>query len=133
MGWGLPSLFPSRGTGRRAAGSQCLQLPLLLYTLQASPQKIDLQRLAADLAFQVGNPVLVGAVSAVTQKRLASEFPQLPLPAVQDVRIYLTGAGHLGKRGPQVQPPDGGSLKLFGELSSRQTHGSFLHWMKIEP
>jgi hypothetical protein len=48
--------------------------------LQASPQKIDFQRLAADLTFQLGDLILLSAALAVAQERLGSVFPQFPLP-----------------------------------------------------
>jgi hypothetical protein len=64
-----------------------LQLPLLLDMLQAAPQKIDLQRLAADFPFQFGHPALVGAALSVAGKRLYAELLDLSPPAVQDVGL----------------------------------------------
>ncbi len=64
--------------------------------LQASPQKIDFQRLAADLPLQLGHMLLLGATQAVAGKRLGPVVPQLPFPAVQHVRVHLTGPRHLG-------------------------------------
>ena len=99
-----PSSFPSRRTGIRAAGSQRLQPPLLVYILQASPQKIDLQRLASNLSLQLGNAVLLDAISAVAQKRLGPMLPQLSLAAMQDVCVYFTGARTLSRMSSQFAP-----------------------------
>jgi len=44
--------------GRRRFSSQRLQHPLFLDALQAPLQKIELQRLLADFAFQLGDPTL---------------------------------------------------------------------------
>jgi hypothetical protein len=121
-----------RYTRRRGAGSQCFQLALLLDMLQASPQKIDLQCLAADFPLQLGNLAFLRAPLSVAGKSLGPVVPQLAPPAVQHVGVYLAGAGHLGQRSPQVQPPDGLFLKLFRELPSRQSHDSILHLMKNE-
>jgi hypothetical protein len=49
--------------------------------LQASPQKIDLQRLATDLALQLRHLLVLGAALAVTGKRLGAVVPLFPLPA----------------------------------------------------
>jgi len=61
--------------GRRGAGSQCLQLPLLLDMLQASPQKIDLQRLTAHSALQFGEPAVLHAPLPVSGKSLGPGTP----------------------------------------------------------
>jgi hypothetical protein len=69
--------------------------------LQASPQKIDLQRLAADFALQLGHLLLGGATLSITGKRLDPVVPQFPLPTVQHIRVHLAGSRHLSQRRPQ--------------------------------
>jgi hypothetical protein len=101
--------------------------------LQASFQKIDLQGLAAYLALQLGYPVLLGPPLAVALKRFGPVVPQFALPAMEHVGVHLTDTGDLTDRGAQFHPPHGGFLELFGVRSSRQSHSSFLHSMKIEP
>jgi len=56
--------------------------PLLLDTLQASPQKIDFHRLTADLTLQFGDPALLGPAATFARKRLRCVFPKLPASAV---------------------------------------------------
>ena len=77
-----------------------MQLPLLLDMLQASPQKIDLQRLPADLPFQLGDPSFLHTALSVADKRLAAVLAQLAPPAVQHVGVHLAGAGNLREGGP---------------------------------
>jgi hypothetical protein len=95
--------------------------------LQASPQKIDLHHLLAHLSFQRSDAIFIGAIPARSGKRLSAKLAQLAPPAVQNVRVYLAGTGHFGHRCSQLQPPNGGFLKLPRELPSIQTHDTILH------
>src|SRR5208283_3552345 len=101
--------------------------------LQASPQKIDLHRLLADLALQRDDATFLSSTAPSPGKRLAPELPQLPSPALQDVRVYLTSPRHLGNRCSQLQPPNCGFLELPSELPSIQSHDTILHSLKIVP
>src|SRR4051794_23560949 len=92
--------------------------------LQASPQKIDLQRLTADLTFQLGEPAFLHAALSVARERLGPVLPQLTPPTVQHVRVYFAGARHLCQRGPQFKSPGGLLLELLRELPSRRSHSS---------
>ena len=83
--------------GRRAAGIQCLQLPLLLDMLQATPQKIDLQSLPTYLPLQFGDLAIVGPALAISREGLPSVVLQFPPPAMQHVRVDLAGSRHLGQ------------------------------------
>jgi len=65
--------------------------------LQATPQKIDLQRLPTYLPLQFGDLTLVGPAPAVAGKGLCSVVLQFPPPAVQHVRVDLPGPRHLGQ------------------------------------
>src|SRR6516165_10704144 len=105
--------------GRRAAGSQCLQPPLL-----------DLHRLLTHLPLQRGDAVLIGPAPSPPGKRLDAELPQLAPPTMQDIRVNLAGTGHFGHRCPQLQPPNCGFLKLPRELPSIQTHDTILHSLR---
>jgi hypothetical protein len=95
--------------------------------LQASPQKIDLHHLLAHLSFQRSDAIFIGAIPARSGKRLSAKLAQLAPPAVQNVRVYLAGTGHFGHRCSQLQPPNGGFLKLPRELPSIQAHDTILH------
>src|SRR6266851_1037989 len=56
--------------------------PLLLGILQASPQKIVLHGLAADLPLQFGDPAFLRPHLAMAGKRLDSVLVQLAFPAM---------------------------------------------------
>jgi hypothetical protein len=58
--------------------------------LQAALQKIDLQRLLTDLAFQLGDPDIRPTLLPVTRKRVAWPLPELTPPPVQHVRVHFT-------------------------------------------
>src|SRR6266581_9154422 len=81
---GPPSSVPGRlsfllgPSGRPRTSSQCLQPPLLLDALQAPLQKIDLQRLLADLALQLGDPAFGPALLAIARKDVARALAELP-------------------------------------------------------
>ena len=64
--------------------------------LQATPQKIDLQRLPAYLPLQFGDLAFVGPALAVAREGLRPVVLQFPPPAVQHVRVDLAGPRHLG-------------------------------------
>src|SRR5215469_2986147 len=98
--------------------------------LQAAPQKIDLQRLAADFTLQFGHLAFVDPALPVAGKGLHTVFLDLTPPAVQHVRVNLAGLRHFGYRGPEAQPPNGFLLELPGELPSR-SHDTILHSLKI--
>jgi hypothetical protein len=61
------------------------KLTLFLDMLQASPQKIDLQGLTADLALQLGDPALLGTALPIAGERPGTVVLELAPPAVQDV------------------------------------------------
>src|SRR5690242_9021984 len=98
--------------------------------LQAAPQKIDFQRLTADLPLQFSHLAFVCAALAVAGKRLPAEFLDLPPPAVQHVRVDLASLGHLGYRDAQPQPSNSFFLKFPGVLPSR-SHDTILHSLEI--
>jgi len=64
--------------------------------LQATPQKIDLQRLPTYFPLQFGDLALVGTALAVAREGLRSVVLQFLPPAVQHVRVDLAGPRHLG-------------------------------------
>jgi len=64
--------------------------------LQAPAQKIQLHRLTADLALEFGDAVLVGPAFAVAGECFRAELLQLALPAMQHIRVDLTGTGDFG-------------------------------------
>ena len=74
-----------------------MQLPLLLYMLQATPQKIDLQRLPTHLPFQFGDLAIVGPALAVAREGLRPKVLQFPPLPVQHVRVDLAGPRYLGQ------------------------------------
>jgi len=102
--------------GRLRISSRYLQHPLFLDALQAPLQKIDLHRLATDLAFQFRDLALGPAPLPVAGKSVARRLPELTLPAMQHVRADFQPARHLGRRNPCFQTPYGGQLELLGEL-----------------
>jgi hypothetical protein len=75
-------------------------------------------------SLEFGGPGLLSANPPLAGKCSRTEFPQIALPAVQDIRIDLTGAGNLGDRSTQLQPPHRGLFEFFGELPSRRAHDS---------
>jgi hypothetical protein len=79
-----------------------LQLPLFLDMLQAPLQKIDLQRLATDLTFQLGDPALLLPPLAIACECLGTVIAQLAPPAVQDIRVHLAGSRHFGDPAAQL-------------------------------
>src|SRR5450755_4527340 len=127
-------LASEASTGKRSLPfpSQCLQHPLLLDALQAPLQKIDLQRLLADLALQLGDAAFRPALLAVARKDIARSLTELPPPAVQHVGVHLQRPRRLAHGYPLFQPPYSGQFELLGELPTRQSHDSILHSMKIE-
>jgi len=92
--------------------------------LPASPQKIDLQRLLADLALQLRNTLLLGPLQTQTGKGFLPVLPNFFAPAVQQIRIDLASPRHPRDGRAQIQPPKGGFLELLGEFPSRQTQES---------
>src|SRR5262249_17471735 len=100
--------------------------------LQAPPQKIDLQGLAADFALQFGDPRLLLSPLAVASKCLESVIAQFASPAVQNIGVHFAGSRHFGDSRTQFQASDRSFLKLFRKLPSRQSHDSNLHLTKIE-
>src|SRR5579884_1405318 len=128
---GRPSLLlgPSR---RRRISSPCLQHPLLVDALQATLQKIDLQGLLADLAFQLRDPAIRPALLPVTRKRVAWPLTELTPPAVQHVGIHLQRSRGFRDRHPLLQAPHRGQLELLGERPSRQAHDSIFLSMDFE-
>src|SRR6202035_256245 len=100
-------------SGRPRTSSQCLQHPLLLDALQAPLQKIDLQRLLADLALQVSDPAFGPALLPVTRKRIAWPLADLTPPAVQNVWVHFQSPSHLAQRYPLLQPLDRRQLELL--------------------
>ena len=95
-------------------------------------QKIDLQRLLADLALQLRDPAFRPAPLPVAGKGVARPLPELTPPAVQHVGIHFQRARHLGYRNPFFQPPYRGQLELLGEPPVRQSHDSILLSMDFE-
>jgi hypothetical protein len=79
-----------------------LQLPLFFDLLQAPPQKIDLQRLAADFSLQLSDPAFLLAPLAVAGECLEAVIPLLTPPAVQNIGVHLAGPRDLGDPGAQV-------------------------------
>src|SRR5579863_1522983 len=130
---GSPASFLFPGTGRRAAHTPRLQLPLLFDMLQASPQKIDLQRLSPHLALQRCRPLLLGPALPRPREGSAAELPQFPPPAAQHIRIHFTCSCHLGDGNPHFHPPHRRFLELLRELPARQSHGPILLSLKIVP
>ena len=65
-------------SGRPRISSQCLQHPLFLDALQAPLQKIDLQRLLADLPLQLRDPAFRPALLSVARKRIARPLRGTP-------------------------------------------------------
>jgi hypothetical protein len=59
--------------------------------LQAPLQKIDLQRLLADLSFQFRHPAFGPALFSITWKRVARTLSELPAPPVQRIRPTKPG------------------------------------------
>jgi hypothetical protein len=82
--------------------------------------------LPPNFAFQFGEAVLVGFALAESGERAVHAIAEFPSPSVQHVGAYLAGTGNLGHRSAHFQAAHRRQLKLFGELSSRQTHGSLL-------
>jgi hypothetical protein len=83
--------------------------------LQASPQKINFQRLPPYLSLQLGNLVLFPPWLPVAGKCADSMIAKLPPPPVQHVRVYFTRPRHLGDTRAQFQSPYGGLFELLGE------------------
>src|SRR5437868_398984 len=94
------------------------------------PAKNRFHHLLPHFSFQRSDAILIAAISARSGKRLGAKLAQLAPPAVQNVRVYLAGTGHLGHRCPQLQPPNCGFLKLPRELPSIQTHDTILHSLR---
>jgi hypothetical protein len=109
-----------------------LQLPLLLDMLQATPQKIDLQRLPTHFPLQFGNLTLIGPSLPIAREGPRPEIMQFPTPPVQNVGIDFAGPRYFGQRSPQSQSPDCFFFKLLCELPSSCSHDSILHSMKNE-
>jgi len=109
-----------------------LQHPLFLDALQAPLQKIDLQRLLADLSLQLGDSPLRPAPLSVARKDIARPLPELTPPTMQHVGVDFQPPRHLRDRNPCLQPPHGGQLELPGELPARQPHDSILHSLDFE-
>jgi len=89
-------------------------------------QKIDLQGLLTDLAFELGDPPLSPALLAVARKYVARPLPNLTPPAVQDIGIHFQRPRHLAYRTPAFQPLHRSQLELLREHPSRQPHDSIL-------
>jgi len=118
--------------GRLRISIQRLQHPLLLDALQAPLQEIDLQRLLADLALQLGDPVFRPAPLPVAGKSVARPLPGLTPSAVQHVGIHFQRARHLSYRNPFFQPPYRGQLELLGETAGEKSHDSIHLSMDFE-
>src|SRR5277367_3954767 len=122
---GWPSLL-LRPSGRRRISSQRLQHPLFLDALQAPLQKINLQGLLADLAFQLRDAALGPALLARTREGVAGARSELPPPTVQHVGIDLQRPRRFPYRNPLLQPPHRSQLELLGEQPTRYPHDSIL-------
>jgi hypothetical protein len=123
--------FP-RFSGRPRIPSQRLQHPLFLDALQAPFQKIDLQRLLADLPFQIRYPTFRPPRLSIAGKCVTGSLAELPAPAVQHIRVHFQPTCYLRDRYPLFQPPDGGQFKLLRELPAYCTHDSILHSLDFE-
>lgn len=107
--------------------------PLLLDALQALLQKMDLQRLLADLTFQFCNPAFRPAPVAIAAKGVSRRLPELPPPAMQHVRAYLQRPRDLADRNSSFQPRNSSELELFRELPERQSDDTILRSMDFVP
>jgi hypothetical protein len=94
---------------------------------------IDLQRLLADLPFQLGLLRVIPAALSEARKSVAWPLAVLVASAVQNVGVYLQGPCDFGSRGARFQPPDRGQVHFAREHSSRQSHDTILRLMKTVP
>src|SRR5579863_4632287 len=115
---GPGNAFPGHGKQRWAEGR--------IDTLQTALQKIYLQGLLADLALQLSDAAFGPALFPVARKRVTWPCPELPLPALQHVRVDLQRSRRLADGNPLLQPPHRGQLERLGEQPSRQSHDSIL-------
>src|SRR5215471_5715746 len=90
--------------GRSRLSSQSLQNPLFFDSLQAALQKIDLQRLLADLPFELGNLGFIPAAFAESRKRVIRSLSELLPPTMEQVRIDFKCPRYLGGRCTRVKP-----------------------------
>src|SRR6516225_2771780 len=126
-----PASFLFPGTDRRAARSQPLQFPLLFDMLQASPQKIDLQRLLSHLALQRRHLLFFRPTAARPGKRSAAELAQLSPPAIQRIRTDFSRPPHFRHRHSHLHPPHSGFLELPREPPASQPHDPILLSLRI--
>ena len=87
-----------------------MQLPLLLDMLQATPQKIDLQRLPTYLPLQLGDLTLIGPPQAVTHECLRSVVLQFPPPAMQTFALTSQARATSANETPNPSLPTAASL-----------------------
>src|SRR5579875_1056029 len=97
----------------------------------SSPLKNRSPGLLADLSLQLGRLSVIPPPLPEARKGVAWPLAELPAPAMQYIRLHLKCPCHLGNRSPRLQSLDRSHFHVTRKRSSKQSHDTILHLMKI--
>jgi hypothetical protein len=101
--------------------------------LQASPQKIDLQRLPADLPFQLGDPAFLNPALSVPDKRLGAILRNSRRQRCSTFGFTSQARATSASEAPNSNRRMASSLNSFVNFRRDNPMAQFLHLTKNEP